>query len=650
MKNYLKHLGLGIAVASMPLLVQAKVQLPAYFTDNMVLQQNRTLTINGTARAKRNVTLITSWDNNSYRTKAAADGSFSIEIQTPPAGGPYIMTFTDGEKLTLKNIMSGEVWLCSGQSNMEMPLAGWGQVDNYRQEIAEANYPNIRLLQIRKTTNVLPSDEAILNNGGWQSCTPKDVEEFSSVGYFFARQLWNDLQIPIGVIDCTWGGTPAEAWTSADALAQMGDFDFELDKMKNGLSYDQLRANYAKDIAEWNQMLVSKDAGQKNGVALWATTPGPAGDWGTIQAPGYWEKQGLAGLDGVVWYRKEVDIPASWAGKAVTLSLGTIDDDDVTYFDGKEVGKTVGFNVTRKYTIPANLVKAGKSAITIQISDLQGDGGLYGDAANLYMECNGQRISLAGDWNYRIGIDMAEMPPMPSSPDHSGHPSVLYNGMVNPLINYPIQGVIWYQGENNVGRNQQYSVLFKTLINDWRQKWGTNLPFYFVQLAGFMEPKTVQPESQWAYLREAQATALHLDNTGMVVATDIGDANDIHPKNKQEVGRRLALNALSKTYHKPMVADAPVMTNYTIEGNQIVINFNQPLERPSEPIQGFIVQKPNGEFVLGNVKWLNSTTLSVSADGVQLPVAVRYNWADCPGGTLYGVDGLPVAPFRTDIY
>lgn len=651
MKNYIKQVGLGLLLTTLPIVANAKVQLPAYFTDNMVLQQNRTLTISGTAKAKRNVTLITSWDNNSYRTKAAPDGTFSIEIQTPPAGGPYTMIFTDGEKLTLNNVMVGEVWLCSGQSNMEMPMAGWGQVMNYKQEIADANYPNIRLLQIRKNTDTEPAREAIVNNEGWQPCTPKDVEEFSSVAYFFARQLWNELNVPIGVIDCTWGGTPAEAWVSAEALAQMGDFDYELNKMQTGLAKDELLANYNKEITEWTKLFEASDAGSKKGQPSWASTTWPLDSTDQLNVPGYWEKQQLANLDGIVWYQKKVNIPSSWSGKPITLSLGTIDDDDTTYFDGKEIGSTVGYNINRRYTIPAQLVKAGNAAITVRVVDTQGDGGIYGDPDNIYMECDGQRISLTGTWNYRIGLDMSEdMDVMPISPNHSGHPAVLYNGMVYPLITFPLQGVIWYQGESNVGREKQYSTLFKTLINDWREKWGTNLPFYFVQISAFMEPQAVQPASQWAYLREAQADALRLDNTGMVVSTDIGDADDIHPKNKQEVGRRLALNALNKTYHKPVMADAPIMTNYSIEGAKILLHFNQPLEKPTNALKGFILAQPNGQFVEGVAEWVNPTTLAISAPGVTMPMAVRYNWSDCPEGNLFGTDGLPVAPFRTDRY
>ena len=649
MKNLIKHVGLLLLLAGTSALASAKVQLPSYFTDNMVLQQNRRLTISGTAKPKRNVTLITSWDHSSYRVRSGADGSFSFDVQTPPAGGPYSLTFTDGEKLTLNNVMVGEVWFCSGQSNMEMPMAGWGQVNNYKQEIEEANYPNIRLLQVRKTTDTEPAKEAILNYDGWQTCSPKYVEEFSSVAYFFARELWKDMQVPIGVIDCSWGGTPAEAWVSAESLALMGDFDNELNKMNDGLSQAELRANYSKEIAEWTAQFEASDAGLAKGQPSWASYAWPDDSKDVLNVPGYWEKQHLSNLDGILWYQKRVDIPASWAGKPITLSLGTIDDDDITYFDGEQVGATVGYNINRLYTIPASLVKAGTSTITVRVADTQGDGGMYGDANNVYMECNGQRVSLAGKWNYRIGLDMGkDLPVMPVSPDHSGHPAVLYNGMVYPLIKFPIQGVIWYQGESNVGRAKQYNTLFKTLINDWRRQWGINLPFYFVQISSYEQPEAVQPNSQWAFLREAQADALHLDNTGMVVTTDIGHPTDIHPKNKQEVGRRLALNALSGTYHKPMVADAPVMTNYNIDGNRVILHFNQPLEKPTEPIKGFIVAKPNGEFVLGEATWLNPTTIAISADGVAMPMAVRYNWSDYAEGNLFDTSGLPVAPFRTD--
>lgn len=630
-------------------LIQAKVTLPAFFTDNMVIQQNSTLTLTGKSKPGKQVTAKASWDNQKFKTKSATDGSFKIEIPTPVAGGPHTLTISDGETLTLKNILAGEVWFCSGQSNMEMPVAGWGKVMNYEQEVAEATYPSIRLLQVKKTTALTPMDDVEMNMGGWQECSSATVPEFSAIAYFYARELWKELNVPIGVIDCTWGGTPAEAWTSLGTLKQVTGFQNEAAKMESlGFDKERIVAAYRQEMKEWQELFAAKDAGLNNGIPQWTASLQTGNAWKTMELPGYWENKGLDGMDGIVWFQREIDIPASWEGKEVTLHLGMIDDEDITYFNGKEIARGYGYATPRQYTVPSERVKAGKGIITVRVSDFGGEGGIHGEMKDMFAEVNGQKISLAGSWNYRIGMTLGELPPAPMSPESSSYPSVLYNAMVNPFIQFPIKGVIWYQGEANVGREKQYTQLFQALIGDWRKQWKADFPFYFVQLANFQKPQEVQPDSQWAALREAQAEALHVDHTGMVVAIDLGVAYDIHPKNKQEVAKRFATLSLADTYQRGEY-QSPAYQTHRVSGNRLTLTFNTEIHARDKAIKGFIIAGPDGVFHPATATLTGKTSIVLESPEVAIPVAARYNWADCPDGNIYGtVSNLPAIPFRTD--
>ena len=634
--------------------LQAKVVLPSVFTDNMVLQQKTDITFYGDATKNKQLTVKTGWNGKEYHTEADGQGKWSLKIPTPAAGGPYEITFSDGKKLQLKNVMIGEVWFCSGQSNMEMPVAGWGKVMNYEQEIAEAAYPAIRLFQVKKNTSLAPLKEVESTLGGWQECSSATVPEFSALAYFYARALWKELNVPIGVIDCTWGGTPVEAWTSHETLRQVMGFREEMDKLERlGFDPNRMEQAYSEERAHWQSLFTEKDKGMENGKLCWTAPSLSEEDWQTISLPGYWEGKGLKDFDGIIWFRRSLEIPAEWAGKPLTLRLGMIDDEDITYFNGVEIARGAGYMTPRTYTIPAKLVKAGKAVLAVRVSDFGGEGGIHGKAEELYVEADGKRICLAGDWKYRIGLSLKGFPPAPVSPvQSSSYPTVLFNAMVKPWTAFPIKGVIWYQGEANVGRSEQYGDLFPALITDWRRQWRSNFPFYFVQLANFMESKKIQPNSEWAALREAQTKALKLDQVGMAVTIDIGLADDIHPKNKQEVGRRLALLALAGSYGKNVSSSAPVFQNYIIKGDKMELDFGQKQDGfkiKDTTLKGFTIAGPDRVFYSAEAMVQNGKII-VSSPKVSVPLAARYGWADNPDCNLYGENGLPVAPFRTDCW
>ena len=634
--------------------LQAKVVLPSVFTDNMVLQQKTDITFYGDATKNKQLTVKTGWNGKEYHTEADGQGKWSLKIPTPAAGGPYEITFSDGKKLQLKNVMIGEVWFCSGQSNMEMPVAGWGKVMNYEQEIAEAAYPAIRLFQVKKNTSLAPLKEVESTLGGWQECSSATVPEFSALAYFYARALWKELNVPIGVIDCTWGGTPAEAWMNHETLRQVMGFREEMDKLERlGFDPNRMEQAYSEERAHWQSLFTEKDKGMENGKLCWTAPSLSEEDWQTISLPGYWEGKGLKDFDGIIWFRRSLEIPAEWAGKPLTLRLGMIDDEDITYFNGVEIARGAGYMTPRTYTIPAKLVKAGKAVLAVRVSDFGGEGGIHGKAEELYVEADGKRISLAGDWKYRIGLSLKGFPPAPVSPiQSSSYPTVLFNAMVKPWTAFPIKGVIWYQGEANVGRSEQYEDLFPALITDWRRQWRSDFPFYFVQLANFMESKEIQPDSEWAALREAQTKALKLDQVGMAVTIDIGLADDIHPKNKQEVGRRLALLALAGSYGKNVSSSAPVFQNYIIKGDKMELDFGQKQDGfkiKDTTLKGFTIAGPDRVFYSAEAMVQNGKII-VSSPKVSVPLAARYGWADNPDCNLYGENGLPVAPFRTDCW
>lgn len=551
------------ALLSGCVLMSAKVALPGIIGDNMVLQQKSQAGIWGWTKPGKEVRVEASW-GESVSTKADVTGKWKVLINTPEASfEKRTITISDGDKVTLKDILIGEVWLCGGQSNMEMRI-GDGVI-GMEQTIADADtyVDRIRLLHVENSVCPVPQDEAKIRYEGWQKCKGKNIIDFSAAGYYFGKYLMENLNCPIGLIESCWGGTLAEAWTSRKSLEEIPYFQKQLEKVAEiPVDIAARHQMFLKDIKEWGEEMKVVDPAFSERIH-WCDVDYDDSSWKSIPVPGYIQPNGEPGFDGVFWERTTVEIPEGWEGKELVLHLGTVDDNDFTFFNGVEIGHTEGCMFSRDYTIPAELVKAGKAVIAVRVHDSGGLGGVFGDPDSMRLSMvdkNGreERIPITGKWKYRISMSLAKAPILPL--DASKEANIvtgLYNAMINPIIDYRIAGAIWYQGESNTSRAAQYAELLPLMINDWRTKWGYSFPFYIVQIANFMAPQTGAEESDWAELRESQVKATNLENTGLACIIDLGESGDIHPKNKVDVGKRLALQALRKTYGKDVACESP---------------------------------------------------------------------------------------------
>ena len=622
------------------------IQLPAMFTDNMVLQHEIRVPVWGTADPGGKI--IVEFGNHKKKAIVSKEGQWRVNFSPLYAGGPYELTIKGKEFINYKNVMVGEVWICSGQSNMQWPVSS---AQNAEQEIAEADYPNIRLFSVHRTMSVIPKSH--LDCDSWQVCSPATMPNFSAVGYFFGRHLHKKLNIPIGLIHTSWGGTVAEAWTSGTSLKEIPAFAEIVQEMETeAKDEEQLLKDYEQKMEEWRTTFDQKVKSLQKGKT-WEDPNLDMTHWKRIKLPTLWEKAGLENFDGAVWFRKEVKIPKSWEGQELTLQLGPINDIDITYFNGTRIGSEEKHDKPRIYKIPGNLIKPGRNVIAVEVIDIGNNGGIWGVPEQLKLVSNSDNsIPLAVNWHYQVGPELKDIPPRPQSPDNPNRPTVLYNAMISPLIPFAIRGAIWYQGESNAGRAYQYRTLFPTLINDWRAHWGQgDLPFLFVQLANFRAVNPEPVDDAWAELREAQLMALSLPNTGMAVTIDIGEADDIHPRNKQDVGKRLALNALHLVYGKDVDHSGPIYKSMAIEGGKIRLTFDHVgdglIAKDGEKLTGFAIAGVDKKFYWADAI-IDGETLVASSSNVPEPVAVRYAWSTNPVCNFYNKAGLPASPFRTD--
>lgn len=639
---------LTVLVSCNPNSKNSSLRLASPVSDNMVLQRNTEVNLWGWADYGQKIRVTTGWNNKTYKSRADADGKWKLSVATGEAGGPYEIKIKADSLITLKNILLGEVWLCSGQSNMEFNLAA---AESAKKEVPAASYPEIRLFTVEKSIAMAPRDECF---GKWEVCSPETAGSFSAVGYFFGKELYNELNIPIGLINSSWGGTPSEAWTSRERLMEFDElrnYFCELDKNKEQLmSMD--KAIYLRDsIQNYIRTQIEGDETIHGIQEGWHIAEYNDSSWPELYNPAEWSAtEEIGTLEGICWLRFHLDIPTDWKNNKLILELGPIDEMDETFFNGKRVGSNkiiANWDKDRVYEIPSKLVNSDKAVISIRAINTFNEGGLFGQKEQLkiYPETEPQKaISLAGNWKYNISLRFPELPTQ-ANPQS---PSFLYNGMIHPIKNMTIKGAVWYQGEGNASRAWQYRSIFPAMIEDWRYSWGLgNFPFYFVQIAPFRYGQAfINPE-----LREAQFLTLSkVPNTGMAVTMDIGNPEDIHPTNKRDVGKRLALWALAKHYEKDIVYSGPLYKSYKIEGNTIILDFEHAgsgLQAKDGPLFGFEIAGADKIFVEAKARLENNQVI-VSAENIKNPTAVRYGWSNTIEPNLFNKEGLPASSFSTE--
>lgn len=623
----------------------SQIRLPKLINDHMVLQRDQKIMLWGWAAPKEKLTI--SLGGKEYSARADKAGRWSVELPPMPAGGPLSLLIKGKkESKVISDILVGDVWVCSGQSNMEWILVN---TNDAREDIAAANDSQIRHFKVPLTASSTPQDT--LAGGNWEVASPETAGRFTAVGYYFARELRKAAGIPIGLINTSWGGSRIEPWMDAQSLGYMNPEELVKKlEAEEAAKTKELREQLIKKLGE----LPGTDQGMKNGQAIWQKAELDDAGWSSMKLPGLWEQAGLAQVDGIVWFRKTIELSAEQAAKTAVLGLAMIDDNDLTWVNGQEVGSTQQYNAVRRYEIPAKLLHPGKNVIVVRVDDTGGGGGIYGDPELMYLDLGGNKLPLAGDWRYKVG--KVAMSATNFSPNQQ--PTKLYNFMIHPLLWYPIKGAIWYQGESNAGNVEQaelYADQFKTMISLWRQRWQVgDFPFFWVQLANFRQNPEQPANSGWASLRESQTAALELPNTGQAVIIDIGEANDIHPRNKKDVGYRLALAARQQVYgEKELVFSGPLYKSMQVEGNKIRLQFDHTgggLEARRDKygyLHGFAIAGADGKYVWAKAL-IEGKSVVVWSDAVKIPKSVRYAWSDNPDdANLYNKEGLPASPFQT---
>lgn len=616
----------------------AQPQLPTLFSDGVVLQREQPMPVWGWATPGARIEVEFAGQHASAR--ADAKGDWRVQLPAHTAGGPFVLKVSgDGGEQVIRDVLIGDVWLASGQSNMEWPLR---QARDGTAAVAAANDVQLRHFKVPKSWALSPQPR--LSGGEWKLATPATAGDFSAVGYFFAQQLRLSTGVPIAIIDSSWGGSAIEAWMDAGSQG-LDPAALQLRLQQAEQQQQQVMAVTQQRAARWPQHDVAP--------LQWLQADFDDSDWEPIRVPGSWEAAGYPGMDGEVWYRLQFSLSAAEAKAGITLSLGQIDDSDVSYLNGEQIGRTENqWNAKRIYHVPARSLRSGVNQLAVRVTDLGAGGGIQGRAEDIYLQpAGGARRLLAGNWRLRVA-----KPVFTPGADRNQQPSVLYNQMIHPLQSFPVKGVIWYQGESNAypGAALRYREQFAAMIGQWRRERGQpQLPFLWVQLANYVAGADEGDLSPWAQLRESQSATLGLPATAQAVTIDIGEPHDIHPRNKQDVGYRLALAARHVAYGENLVYSAPTYSHVEFANGQADVHFklmgsNLAVRGGGSQVQGFTLAGADGVFHPAQAR-LHGELVVVSSPAVAQPIALRYGWSENPAAAnLVNSDGLPVSPFRSD--
>ena len=623
----------------------AQIRLPKLISDGIVLQRDTKVKIWGWAAANEKITI--EFLNKKYNLKANNQGDWELELSNLKAGGPYSMKIVASNPLEIKDILVGDVWLCSGQSNMAMTVDQVREL--YENEIASSENKFIRNFEVPREYefNVQRTD---LSGGSWVAANPTTVGKFSATAYFFVRALYAKYKIPMGMINASYGGTPIHAWISEEDLKPFPESYKEIADLKNPEFVKNIENKDLELDKNWSATVLNNDLGIVS-KGNWQSNATTTSDWQETKIPGMWKDTPLEKVNGVVWYKREVEVSKNIALNESILNLGTIMGADSTYVNGKFVSFGKDQWSARKYQIPANTFVEGKNTITIRVVKKRGGGGfVQGFKYNIIGK--EETIDLSSVWKYKIGYELAALP---NAVSLRWKPTALHNSMIQPLKKVSFKGAIWYQGEGNSGKPKEYAQLLPTLINNWRTLFKQpKMPFLFAQLPNYQATKPAPSDSNWALLRESQLKTLTVPYTGMATTIDVGQSNDIHPHRKKEVGGRLALVAQNLVYgDSKVICYGPKYESMKVENGKIELTFNtsgSKMEfRGDATISNFAIAGEDKKMVWGQVKIENGKII-VWNDAVPNPIAVRYAWADNPenGQLLFNAEGLPASPFRTD--
>ncbi len=610
------------------------------FADNMVMQRGKANTIWGWSEPGDKIQVDIA--GKSASGVAGPDRRWEVKIQPPRAGGPYIMTIKGKQTLELHNVLVGDVWLCGGQSNMEVGLR---MARNGAEEVKAANYPQIRFFTVAPHVAYHHTDVV---EGSWKAVSPETAERLSSVAYYFARKIQQEIHIPIGLVVDAVGGTPAEAWTSADALRPLKDFDVplaELDKLAA-----EKAPEYGNYVMHWYDQY---DVGLKG---KWAAPDFDDSNWKQVDIPGGFAELGVPETPAVVWFRKEIVLPDPLPTGRALLFLGSVQRMDTAYINGTEVGASAWVENPRVYFIHDGVLKPGKNLVAIRVFKTEPKGGFLGKPEELHLLLGDKTsIPLAGKWKAQLSVDARPPHPMPIGFENwPVMPTVLYKGMLEPVAPLSITGALWYQGEQNSDRGFQYRKILPATIADWRTLFQQgDFPFYIVSLPKFAPHSATPTDDGWADIRESQAlTAADVHNSCLAVTIDTGDPNNLHPKDKQPVGERLAFCALAKQYHKHVVYSGPTLASVKRMPGSIQLRFKHTdggLVVKGDKLEEFAIAGEDQKWYWADAH-IKGKTVVVSSPSVLNPKEVRYAWQSNPGATLFNGAGLPAAPFRTDTW
>lgn len=615
------------------------LELPRIFADGMVLQRDQAIRVWGSAQAGEQVQV--SLDGKQASATTAADGRWSLQLPAHAAGGPYVLEVRAAAGTQrIQDVLIGDVWLASGQSNMEWPLS---QTANAQAEIAAATDPAIRHFKVPKSWAGQP--QAQLVGGQWVRASPQVAGDFSAVAHLFARELHARTGVPIGIIDSSWGGSRIEPWMDAASL--------QLDAAALARKMEQVRVDDERALSGTRERLARFGQLPAND-SHWQRSDLDESAWQAIAVPGNWEQGGFAGMDGIAWYRTSFELSAAQAKQGVTLSFARVDDSDQTWVNGVAVGATHrAYNTPRIYAVPASALHAGRNLVAVRVEDEGGGGGIHGSADELYVQlADGKRLPLAREWKFRVASASVQ-----AIDDKNQIATLLYNQMIHPLQPYALRGVIWYQGESNANTAADalaYRQQFPQLIAQWRQQWQQpQLPFLWVQLASFVSGFDQGDSSPWSLLRESQNATLSVPQTGQAVAIDIGEAHDIHPRNKQDVAKRLALAARKVAYGEQVQASGPIYAGADFAKGQARVRFaasggTLASRQAGQALRGFALAGADHRFHPAQARNVGEQII-VSSEQVPAPVAVRYGWHDnVEAADLINSEGLPASPFRSD--